>query len=119
MLMSERSAISAGWISREPMQHLPSGGGEMHHIGSLANLAAKALVKEVSDIRLVVHDQDTGTHAYPLGIVWALCGQAAAPVLADWKLRGRRTVNSVNAPTLLSDGDRAAMFLGHDVIANG
>jgi len=30
----------------------------MHHIGSLAGLAAKALAKQVGDIRLVVYDQD-------------------------------------------------------------
>jgi len=34
----------------------------MHHIGSLAGLAAKPLTEQVSDIRLVVHDQDTHTH---------------------------------------------------------
>jgi hypothetical protein len=30
----------------------------MHHIGSLAGLAAEALAKKVGDIRLVVYDQD-------------------------------------------------------------
>jgi len=30
----------------------------MHHLRSLAGLVAKALPKLVSDIRLVVHDQD-------------------------------------------------------------
>jgi hypothetical protein len=40
----------------------------MHHIGSLAGLAAKALAKEVSDIRLVVHDQDAcATRRLPEG----------------------------------------------------
>jgi hypothetical protein len=34
----------------------------MHHKGSLPGLAAKPLPKEVGDIRLVVHDQDTHTH---------------------------------------------------------
>jgi hypothetical protein len=30
----------------------------MHHVGSLTGLAAKALAKQVGDIRLVVDDQD-------------------------------------------------------------
>jgi hypothetical protein len=34
----------------------------MHHKASLPGLAAKLLPKEVGDIRLVVHDQDTHTH---------------------------------------------------------
>jgi hypothetical protein len=29
----------------------------MHHIGSLAGLAANALAKQVCDIRLVIYDQ--------------------------------------------------------------
>ena len=31
----------------------------MHHIGALASLAAEMLTKEISDIRFVIHDQDT------------------------------------------------------------
>ena len=31
---------------------------------------------------------------------------------------GNRTVNSVNSPTRLSTVDRAAMLLGHDVVAD-
>jgi hypothetical protein len=34
----------------------------MHYIGSLAGLAAKALAKQVGDIRLVVYDQEADAH---------------------------------------------------------
>ena len=34
----------------------------MHHVGSLAGLAAEALAKEVGHIGLVVDDQDADTH---------------------------------------------------------
>src|SRR5262249_54605732 len=41
---------------------------KMHHIDSLTGLAAKALAKQVGDIRLVVHDQDAcATRGLPDG----------------------------------------------------
>ena len=43
----------------------------MHHIGSLAGFAAKALTEKISDIRLVIHDQDAYTHdAASAIVVW-------------------------------------------------
>jgi hypothetical protein len=68
MLMSERTATSVG-LTREPIQRLRARGGKMHHIGSLASFAAEVLAKEISDIRLVVHDQDTHTHNATCAIV--------------------------------------------------
>jgi hypothetical protein len=41
----------------------------MHHISPLASLAAKALAKQVGDIRLVIHDQDTRAHDAASAIV--------------------------------------------------
>src|SRR5215472_9634047 len=41
-----------------PIQRLCARGSEMHHVDSLAGLAAKALAKQVGDIRFVVYDQD-------------------------------------------------------------
>jgi hypothetical protein len=41
----------------------------MHYISSLAGLAAKSLAEQVSDIWLVVHDQDTHTHEAASAIV--------------------------------------------------
>jgi hypothetical protein len=41
----------------------------MHHKGSLPGFAAKPLPKEVGDIRLVVHDQDTDAHDAASAIV--------------------------------------------------
>jgi hypothetical protein len=41
----------------------------MHHISSLPSLAAKTLAKQVCDIRLVVHDQDTDAHNAASAIV--------------------------------------------------
>src|SRR6266851_9807351 len=60
----------------------------MHHVVTLADLAAKALAKQVSDIGFVVHDKNAGAHA-------------AAPVPVC-ESRGRRMMNSVNSPTRLS-----------------
>src|ERR1700730_6951828 len=67
-------------------------------------LAAKALAKEVSYIRLVVHDHDAHTHA-------------AASVRAGFGLRGSRSKFGELAD-LAIDGVRAAMLLGHDVVAD-
>src|SRR6266852_3350800 len=75
-------------LSREPIQRLRGGRGEMHHVGSLAGLTAKALAKQVSHIRLVVHDKDAGAHT-------------ATPALVAC-VRGSRMMNSVNSPTRLS-----------------
>ena len=41
----------------------------MHHIGSLAGLAAKPLAKQIGDIGLVVDDQDTDAHDAASAIV--------------------------------------------------
>ena len=38
----------------------------MHHIGSVAGLAAKALAKQVCDIRLVIYDQNARGSRRPL-----------------------------------------------------
>ena len=67
MLMSKRTAISAGWISpASQIQRLWARGGEMHHVSSLAGFSAKALAKQVGDIGLVVHDQDArATRSFP------------------------------------------------------
>src|SRR5215471_16007429 len=54
--------------------------------------------------RAVVHDPDADTH------------DAASAIVAP-KVRGSRTVNSVNSPTWL-DTDGAAMLLGHDVVTD-
>jgi hypothetical protein len=43
--------------------------GEMHDIGSLASLAAKALTKEIGDIGLVVDHEDTHAHDAASAIV--------------------------------------------------
>jgi hypothetical protein len=61
----------------------------MHHIGSLAGFAAQTLTEKISDIRLIVHDEDAYTH------------DAASAIVAR-KASGSRTVNSVNSPTRLS-----------------
>jgi hypothetical protein len=52
------------WLDfrRKLIQRLNARCGEMHDIGALAGLAAKALPEQVGDMRLVVHDQDTRTH---------------------------------------------------------
>jgi hypothetical protein len=72
----------------------------MHYVGSLAGLAAKALAKQVGDIRLVVYDQDAcDTRGLPDGQAHA---HDAASAIAVCGLRGSRTVNSVKSPTLLS-----------------
>jgi nitroreductase len=53
---------------REPIQRLLARSGEIHHIGSLASLAAKVLAKEVSDIGFVIHHQDAcATRRLPEG----------------------------------------------------
>ena len=54
-----------------------------------AHLAAEALAEQLSDIGLVVDDQDADTHA-------------DSPRRHAVGARGRRTVNSVNSPASLS-----------------
>jgi 4-hydroxy-L-threonine phosphate dehydrogenase PdxA len=56
-------------VFSEPIQSLRTRGSEMHDIGSLAGFVAKALTKEVGNIRLVVHDQDTHAHDASSAIV--------------------------------------------------
>jgi hypothetical protein len=43
-------------------QRLFARAGEVHHIGALARLAAKALAEKISDIRLVIDHKDADTH---------------------------------------------------------
>jgi hypothetical protein len=74
--------------------------GELHHVGALANLAAKALATQISEIGFVVHDQDAcATRRLPSGQART---HATEPVLVTGELRGRRMVNSVTSPTRLS-----------------
>jgi len=61
----------------------------MHDLSSLAGFATKALTEKISDIRLIVQDDDAYTH------------DATSAIFAR-KARGSRTVNSVNSPTRLS-----------------
>src|SRR6266446_6825332 len=75
-------------LASEAIQRLSARGGEMHDVGALAGLAPKALAKEISDIRLIIHNQDAHAH------------DAASAIVTRW--RGNRTVNSVKSPTRLS-----------------
>jgi hypothetical protein len=78
----------------------------MHHIGALAGFAAEVLAEQIGDIGFVIQDQNAcATRRLPEGqahTVWALCAQAAAPVLVAWKFTRQPKVNSVNSPTWLS-----------------
>jgi hypothetical protein len=56
-----------------------------HHIGAVTDITAEPLAEEVSDIRLVVHDEDADTHAVAL-------------VLVAWKTRSSWIVQ----PSLIS-----------------
>ena len=85
---------------REPIQRLRARSGEVHHICPLAGLAAKSLAKEISDIRLVVHDEDAyAKRRIPEGQAHA---HDAAIAVVVRLLCGSRTMNSVNSPTRLS-----------------
>ena len=74
----------------ELVQRLLARAGEVQHIGALAHFAAEALAEQFGDIGLVIDDQDADAHAAPPGCV------------PRRRLRGRRTVNSVNTPGSLS-----------------
>ena len=60
------------------------------HVGALPHLAAEALAEQLGDIGLVIDDQDADAHA------------RSSLAAAARRLRGRRTVNSVNSPGSLS-----------------
>src|SRR5712691_6811190 len=88
----------------------------MHRISALADLSAKALAEKFGDIWLVVdHEDACATRRLPSGEAHA---HAAAPVLAAYELRGRRTVNSVNSPTRLSTSIVPPCCWVHDVVAD-
>jgi hypothetical protein len=59
MLMSDRITISVGSI---PSFSCPR---EVHHVGAVSCLTAKTLAKEISNIRLIVHDQNADAHMVP------------------------------------------------------
>ena len=58
-----------GWISPASLSNASAPeAAEMHHIGSLASLVAKALAKQVGDIGFIIHNQDAyATRRLPEG----------------------------------------------------
>jgi len=106
MLISERTAISAGSMSPDSRSSAASPEcAKCIHIDALAGLAPKALPEQFGDIGFVVDHQDADTHD-------------AASVIAGRRERGSRTVNSVNSPMPAVDLDHAAMLQGDDVVAD-
>jgi len=89
----------------------------MHHIGSLAGLAAKALAKQVGDIRLVVYDQDaSATRSQTPGRAssHSRCRLCHCRLVSAGQSNGElREITD-----LAVDADRATMLLGHDVVAD-
>ena len=82
MLMSDRITISAGSMpSDQLLQRVLARVGEVHGVGPLPHLAAKALPEQLGDIALVIDHQDADRHAAASGSLRLR--------------RGRRMVNSV------------------------
>jgi hypothetical protein len=81
MLMSERITINVGSIPSANCWRASSPElAKLHHIGAIAHLAAKALTKEVGDIRLIINHEDADPHPNPP----RCCGSR----LAAWKADG-------------------------------
>src|SRR5690348_14725233 len=89
MLMSDKITISCGSMPLELLQSLRSRVRKVQHVLSLVHFMAKMLAKERGNIGLIVDHQDTHAHA-------------ALATSVGRSMRGRRTVNSVNAPGSLS-----------------
>ena len=77
----------------------------MHHIGAVAGFTAKPLAEEVRDIRFVIDHKNAYAHVALL----MCCG-----LLVAWQ--AHRELGEFADPAI--DLDRAAVLLGHNVVAD-
>ena len=82
-------------VGRELLQSFRGRESKVQNIGPLSRLAAKLLTKQYGDVRFVVDNQDAYGHDFPLA-----AEDFVAPL--PMMLRGKLTMNSVNAPTSLA-----------------